>query len=305
MKPQCPFTPHKPAPIDYFIDRESAINYIRNKFPDISLGNHRNLIIFGNRGSGKTSLAHYIVKKICDDEKFEATHIFMGEVPSIEDFFKKISRQLNSINPNRIKYFSRLLNRIEKIQLFGFLIQVQKQPKNDYESVEDFSKIILKVIKKKSTQKRGLLLIVDDIMDIGMNPKFATWFKNYDEFISTNYKKYPVFMIFIALSELKEQLNKNQPAFLRIFDEIAIENLKNEFVEAFYHNAFTKVNMQWENDAIKIMVDYAQGDPIMMQKIGEAVFFEDNDNFIDFNDAHQGIQKILSVAESIWTIDFH
>ena len=68
----------------------------------------------------------------------------------------------------------------------------------------------------------------------------------------------------IGLPEKRDILAKLQPSILRIFRVIHIEKLSNTEVEDFLNRAFNSVNMKIESEALKLMVKYSSGLPILM-----------------------------------------
>jgi len=119
--------------------------------------------------------------------------------------------------------------------------------------------------------------------------EFANWYKSFVYEIATHYSNFHVFMMLIGLPEKRDKLSKLQPSLMRIFRVIEIKKLSNKEVEDFLFNSFEKVNMKVEPDAMKLMVLYSSGLPILMHEIGDATFWLDTDGIIDKKDAVQGV----------------
>ncbi len=60
-------------------------------------------------------------------------------------------------------------------------------------------------------------------------------------------------------------------------------------VREFFINAFDSVGMKCEDNALELLVMFFQGSPLMMQHIGDAVFWQANGEIITKNTATIGV----------------
>jgi len=97
--------------------------------------------------------------------------------------------------------------------------------------------------------------------------------------------------LFIALDDINAQ-----PSLARIFSIIEIGPLFDKEVREFFERTFNSVNMKVERKAMKFMVHYSTGLPFLMQEIGDATFWIDEDGIIKDEDARRGI---ITAAEEI------
>jgi hypothetical protein len=93
----------------------------------------------------------------------------------------------------------------------------------------------------------------------------------------------------IGLPEKRDTLSKIQPSLMRIFRVVETKKLSDKEVEAFLSIAFQKADIKVESDAMKLMVRYSSGLPLLMHEIGDATFWIDADWLIDEKDALQGV----------------
>jgi hypothetical protein len=89
--------------------------------------------------------------------------------------------------------------------------------------------------------------------------------------------------------EKLQRLYNHNPSFNRIFRSYDLGPLTKSEVSSFFEDTFKKVNVKIDNDALNDMIDFSAGIPTMMQEIGDGVFWEDTDPFIDKKDARHGI----------------
>ena len=100
----------------------------------------------------------------------------------------------------------------------------------------------------------------------------------------------------IGLPEKRDVLARKQPSLMRIFRVVEIEKLDDREVQEFFIKAYTQVGMKVTEEALKLMVKYSSGLPLLMHEIGDSTFWIDTDGEIDADDAFKGV---LSAAEKI------
>jgi hypothetical protein len=93
----------------------------------------------------------------------------------------------------------------------------------------------------------------------------------------------------------REMIRHHQPVE-RIFDIIDIEPMSTAEMEDFLSKAFDSVHMRVEPDALAIMTEYAAGFPKIMQLLGDAAFWIDDDGVISKADA---LQAVLVAADEV------
>ena len=152
-----------------------------------------------------------------------------------------------------------------------------------------FPEVLYNLLEKIKKEKKGLLLILDDINGLAENTDFANWYKSFVDEIAIHYKHFPVFIILLGIPEKKDILAKQQPSLMRIFRIVAVEKLSDEEVEQFFNNTFTNAGIQIDKIAMQIMIHYSSGLPVLMQEIGDAIFWQDTDEIIDEKDAYAGL----------------
>jgi len=82
----------------------------------------------------------------------------------------------------------------------------------------------------------------------------------------------------------------------RIFDIINIEPLSTNEMEDFFHKTFDSVRVRVESEALAVMTEYAAGFPKIMQLLGDAAFWIDDDGVISKADA---LQAVIVAADEV------
>ena len=94
-----------------------------------------------------------------------------------------------------------------------------------------------------------------------------------------------------GLPEKRDALAALQPSLMRVFRVVEIERLSDEEVRDFFARAFEEVGRQVEPEALSLLVQYSSGLPIIMQEIGDATYWVDEDQVVDRTDASLGLIK--------------
>jgi hypothetical protein len=86
----------------------------------------------------------------------------------------------------------------------------------------------------------------------------------------------------------KEMIQHHQPVE-RIFDVVEIKPMSENEMEDFFTKTFNSVDVQVKEEAMSLLCHYSAGFPKIMHIIGDAVFWVDQDNSVDRDDALKGI----------------
>jgi len=298
-KGNSPFTPGSPVPVELFVGRSEQIKEILRYIGQVSSGKQENVFLVGDRGIGKSSLASFLRYYVNTQTDIFGVHVFLGGASTLEEMvrytFEQILKETKGqpIFKNIGKFFGKY---IREIGLFGISVSFNPPEHDLRELVRKFPEALNNLLEEIKEQKKGLFIILDDINGLVEKIEFANWYKSFVDEIATHYKDFPVFMMLIGLPEKRDKLSNHQPSLMRIFRVIEIKKLTDKEVEDFLFKAFEKVNMKIEPDAMKLMVLYSSGLPILMHEIGDATFWIDSDGMIDKNDALTGI---LRAAEEV------
>lgn len=298
---ESPFTPGNPVPVDLFVGRKKQIQEIHNYLKQTIKGRQENIFLSGERGIGKSSLASFL-KNLALKENFLAIHSFLGGVNKPEELVKIIFEEIlkeikGDLKDKILNYFGKFRKYIREVGILGVSVSFNPPESELKDLTAKFPEILAGLLAKiKEDKKSGLFIALDDINGLAKDYDFANWYKSFVDKISVTYKDFSIFIMPIGLPEVRDALAQHQPSLLRIFRVIEIDKLSDEEVKEFFQKAFNKAMIKTEKKAIELMVKYSGGLPILMQEIGDAVFWEDIDCHIDLNDATDGI---ISAAERI------
>ena len=300
-KSRSPFYPGQPVPTELFTGRQKEIERIERALVQTKQGKMQVLFISGEYGIGKSSLANY--SKFIAERNFNllGIHVFLGNSNTIESVAQKTVETIlreqiyNEKVLDKIKNF--LSKYIGKQELFGFSINFEALKNDLYDISRGFLPFLKNLYNRvKEDNISGILLIFDEINGIAKNPEFAHFIKNLVDENATSSNILPLTLILCGTEERRKELVERHQPIERIFDIIDIKNMNENEMKEFFIKAFNSVEIKVDEKALKLICDYSSGLPKIMHIIGDNIYWIDQDKFVDFKDAIEGI---LSAAEEI------
>jgi len=226
-------------------------------------------------------------------------HVYLGGVSSLEEMVRRIFERLLQKSRDK-KWFeavkSFLGNHIRQVGIFGFSLEFTASSNELKQSVSDFPYVLRNLLKNLEDEKKGLIIVLDDLNGLAGFPAFANWLKSFVDEVATSQEPLPLLLILSGLPERRRQLINNQPSLDRVFDLVHVKRFKEPEVKEFFEKAFSKVGVEVKKGAMELLCRFSGGHPVFMHEIGDAVFKTDEDNTIDKNDALQGVVR---AAEAI------
>ena len=285
------FQPGQPVSPDRFKGREDIIQDVIKYFPAIKSGNPQHFFIMGKRGMGKTSLANYISGFARNNYSMITAHIMNDGVHDIDELvIQIIERILNAIKPEKWsdKIFNLIGNHIESVGFGGLNIKF-KPSKDEVKNIKDNLAFYLSDLVNNFKDKDGLFIVIDDINGLSKTPQFANWYKSFADTLATSVENAQIGIMLTGYPEKFKKLYDHNPSVNRIFHTHELKGLSDRDIKNFYTTIFSSYGMKISSDALMKMCEYSSGMPTMMQEIGDATFWKDNDGYIDNNDALSGI----------------
>jgi len=297
---ESPFSPGKPVQPEYFVARIREIQRLERAIRQTISGRNENVFITGQRGIGKSSLAGFI-KYIAEKEhSFVGTHCCLGGVQSLEEAMGVVFEKLLQDSTDK-SLFDRLRktfgNYIEDVTLFGVRVQFTKNKGKLMTLVDNFLPALRKIYDEaKESGKKGLILILDDINGISDVPQFSQFLKSSVDTLALSGEALPILLILVGLPERREELIKHQPSFGRIFDIVELSLISEDESREFFKVMFDKQGIDIDADALPWMVRLSGGFPMLMHEVGDAVFWQDTDKYINEIDALNGITEAAGIV---------
>ncbi len=292
IKDDSPFTPGKPVPLDLFVGRENKLEELVRIMKQSASGKQENIFLIGDRGIGKSSLAHFLRSLAIKEAHMMGVHVFLGGISTNEELVHHILEKILNESSGK-SWFEKIKglfgDYVRGVGLFGLSLTFAP-PEDKLEGItNNFHQVLKSIIDQIKDEKKGLFIALDDINGLANNPDFANWYKSFVDEVATTHENFPVFLMLIGLPDRRDALFKHQESLGRIFNITEIDRLSNEDVEQFYTKAFSKVGMTIESDTMEQMVLFSGGLPVVMHEIGDAVYWLVQDNVVSVEDAVDGV----------------
>ncbi len=295
VKEYSPFTPGVPVPLEFFVGRAHEISqFIEGIKRSIALGRAERFFILGERGIGKSSICRFVQWIAERDQQILGLHVFNGGVDSLEEMVRRIFERLlrESLDkPWHAKVKNFLGNHIKQLDIFGLAVEFSASERDLTRAVNDFVPSLHNLLKQLEGAKKGILIILDDINGLASSPRFANWFKSTVDEIATSSDPLPVTFALVGLPERRNQLIGTQPSLNRVFELIEIRRFNEDETRDFFRMAFSKVNVEINEEALNLLCRFSGGYPVFMHELGDGVFKADIDSRIDRQDALLGILR--------------
>lgn len=295
-KERSPFTPGRPVPVDYFTGRLDEIRRLERAIKQASMGRNENVFLTGERGIGKSSLADFIRFIAEKDHAFVGAHCYLGAAKQLEEICQLILRELVRQLPERnlIDKAQGVLSKyIEKIDFDLFGMGVAVELTKDIHKLKDirldFPELVRRLFQTIETERRGIILILDDLNGITKVPDFAFFLKSLVDSLSDERRAFPLVILLVGIDERMQDLASEQPSVVRIFNRVELPLMSEEESSEFFRKAFDSVNCKVEQDALDLLIHYSGGLPMLMHEVGDATFWLDEDSNINSDDAVDGI----------------
>ena len=176
-----PFSPGKPVSQDLFVGRAAEINRMMTRVAVAERGRLQVSFLSGERGIGKSSLASFIRAMTEREHAMIALHVFLGSVSSLDQLCKAVFDRFlkESIQTPWYKKLADLFGRhVKKVDLFGLGVEFAASQEELAQLVRDFEPALRNLLDRLKDDKKGLVLILDDIDRLVHNPEFAHWLKS-------------------------------------------------------------------------------------------------------------------------------
>lgn len=323
---ESPFSPGRPVQPEYFVarikeiqkletvginsehkfiplearERIKGIQRLERAVRQTASGRNENVFITGQYGSGKSSLGSFVRYLAEKEHSLIGSHCFLGGVRNLEAMMGVIFQSLlqdcidKSLFDKLKEGFS---SYIKGVTLFGVGVEFTKDKDKLRTLVDNFLPVLRKIYDEvKENGKKGLILMLDDLNGISDVPQFSQFLKSFVDTLATSGKPLPVLLILIGLPERRNDLVKHQPSVARIFDVVYLSRMSEGESREFFEGMFNKQNVSVSDKALSLMTKLSGGFPMLMQEVGDAVFWQDKDNNISEKDAKLGIIEAARIV---------
>ncbi len=286
---ESPFQPGKPVSPDYFKGRTKIIKKILRYLNKAEKCDVQHYFITGKKGMGKTSLAKYVQDFVKD--RMIGVYISNKGNHSLENLVKQILEELINYAPKdsvKSKIKNIFGNYVESIEIKGTKLNFKLDEYASKDIVDNFLYYLNKTYEELET-KEGIFLIIDDINGLSESNEFVNWYKRFADSIEMRDYHIPLYVLLAGYPEKFNILVNQDESFARIFHYDNIDYLNSNEINEFFQDTFNSVGITCDEESLKYMVSFSEGIPLMMQEIGDSVYWEVEGNIVNKEYAIKGI----------------
>ena len=295
MNPESsPFRPGQPIPIEFFVGRRKEVERLHGMVKASVRGNFKIGFVSGERGIGKSSLAHFVrvlaeheSKTVGCQSSFSAGCMNWRRCCGARSTVCLLKDSMDKPWHEPIKSF--FGNRIRKVGLFGVTLELNLAGDDLSMLAHDFVPSISQLLAQLKDRNEALLLILDDMNGLATSEVFANWLKSIVDEIATARQQIPLCVLFVGLEERRRELVRNQPSLARVFELIDITPWSDDEVGEFYKRAFESAGATISDDDLNVLASFTGGLPVLAHELGDAVWRTAQSPDIDANDIRKGV----------------
>lgn len=292
-----PFTPGQPVPSEFFVGRVSEIERLRALVRASRSGRFQVALVTGERGIGKSSVVSFVRHLAEREEAVAGAHVFLGGVSSLSEMVRRTFDRLlkeSLEKPWHHKLREQFGQYVRQVGLFNITVELQLAEPELESLVNGFAPALRKLLAQLKDQRQGLLLILDDINGLATAPAFAHWLKSTVDEVATSAGGLATCLVVVGLEERRQQLIEHQPSLARVFELIEICPWSEEETTEFFQKAFAQAAVRLHPRALKTMVGFSGGLPVLAHEIGDAVWRKANGPEVTSDEA---MASVLEAAE--------
>lgn len=269
-----------------------------------ALVDNNNILLTGNRGIGKSSLANQLFfiaqgNKFLLDKlnirlqgirnlNFGVVSIRAYKESNISDIAGSIIREfIKKYNLDKKTEFQHEIN----LKIYKLKTKTITSDEAAENLLELFNFDIIK-IHDKLGYENGLLIFIDEVENIDPDSGFALFVKNITEYFTTESRK--INFILSGIPSAITDYFAQHPSFLRLFIPLEVKELATiesyEVIDGCMKNNIKAIDKNTRANICQI----SKGYPVNLQLLGYYSYSLDTDGFIDSNDMHYAIRHIIS-----------
>lgn len=299
-----PFQPDAPVRPSLFTGRRAELQTIHQSVLDTLRGRTSHVLIVGERGMGKTSLANYLTDFATSPELTEAAgdvaapavlFVSLGFSPTVPEVCAAILgeayRWARTRDQSLLKWFREELRQLEGLEIGIFGVSIAAKPGQSSTALPHaFPDALEAVFEKMGKAVGGLIVVLDETEAISADPGFPGFMKSLLEVLGAR-RLGTIQFVMTTTPEGRDRMTQAHPSFPRLFRHVRINPLSKDEVEDLVLKALKEGLPRKEATPafLKMTAEMASGIPGFVHELGRAAFDVDRDGVLDVDDLDDGI----------------
>ena len=307
-----PFTPHRPIDPEYFAGRISevekataAINQTRHK-------RTQNILLTGERGIGKTSLAlyaRYVAAQpneiLKTDFRFATAYYTIERNQNLADVCRGLTSKLLDGVERGLAH--ECWEKLGKLGLhFSIYVPgigelgVAPSPGEEQKYLHaDFVKAVEESWDALKETHNGILLIIDELHNFADFAGVGAFFKVISEAWAVDgYQQ--IMLLVVGLPQVSMKISKDEPSAPGIFSYVELKRMTEKESLAILNRCLSGTGKRMEDQPAKLIARRSGGFPYFLHQLGYDAFEVDTDGVIDKQDVERGLIRSLIQFERMF-----
>jgi hypothetical protein len=292
-----PFTPRDPVQPEFFFGRRKEIGQIEMALRGALSGRAHRILVRGDRGIGKTSIAIYAASMANmygviteSDANFVSVFVRLGGCRNLDEICTRILKEFHKRSPNGVKdWIVKTLGQISGVTIGPVGIQLSPSTK-DAALVPNFDSLLEGIVDRILKQNHtGILFIIDESERFSQMPGAADFLRNILEKLSADgYTQ--VVTLLTATPEGVDFFAKDHASFPRLFSCVDLPPLEPEESIEMVRNTLKQgiPPLRVSEEVLQGMHYYSNGYPYFLQELGYWTFEADTDGILEWEDFNRG-----------------
>ncbi len=312
-----PFQPGQPVPPGVFAGRTHQLNDISTCIYQTAALNPQNVLITGERGIGKTSIAMFtkaiakkeiIWKEVFLNDPFLVIHVSVQQNTPCEIVIAQVIKELKlAIHPsltNIKKLFQNILGMFSELKLFGSGYTIKDKingSKNSiYLEAEKCIRKTAQALKENNQGAKTICIILDELDKMGDFDNFSSFWKVVQENLAYDNCR-NLMLVMAGMPDIINKLSESHESFLRMFTPVTLDKMPDEeakmIIEKALKNGKPKRNVS--HDAVQEILSYSENYPHLIQELAYSAFQVCQGGEITKHDVEVGLEGNEFYAGSV------
>ena len=301
-----PFTPNSPIDPQFFAGRSDEVFKVQAALNQTRHGNTQHILLTGERGIGKTSLAifaRYMAQEpniiLGTDFRFATAYYTVERGQSLIDVCQGLTSKLLSQVDKGLA--QSCVDKLKGLNLhFGIHVpgvgEIKVDPKETSEVkarlYADFENAIKEAWDELRNTYNGILLVVDELHNLENFEGAGSFFKVVSEAWAVDGYRNAMFAA-IGLPEVPIKIAQDDPSAPRVFSYVELKRMTLQECLDILNSRVAKSNKTFEPHAAADIAKWSGGFPYFLHQLAYDAFEKDTDNIIGDEDVLSGLLASL------------